>query len=681
MKPHHLLFAFAFMLICSCSEKKKVAVASFDDPLIADMDSTVKPNDDFYMYASGGWMKRNPIPGNERSWGIWSLVQNETYNRMKTISEDAAKNTEAAKGSNAQKIGDFWAAGMDTTAIEKEGLKGIATELASIDAITDVNGIVQTSARLQTIGVETLYGFYIYQDEKNSEAMTLHLGQGGLGLPDRDYYFNTDGRTAKIRAEYPTHVANMFKLMGNDDKTAEANSATVMKIETALAKASRKLEDLRDPYKNYNKYAVPDMNKRTSNMEWNTILSTMNIYKVDSLIIGQPEFFTALNAALKSTSINDWKVYMRWQLINEFASYLSSNIANEHFRFYGTVMSGVKEQRPRWKRILDVEEGALGDALGQLYVEKYVSPSVKKRYDDLTNNIFDAYRDRIKQLTWMSDATKTLAIEKLNSVTKKVGYPDKWKDYSSLVIDRGSYVGNCIRANNWQFNYQLNKLGKPVDRTEWDMTPQTYNAYYNPSNNEIVLPAAIFIIPGLEDSLADDAIIYGYAGASTIGHEITHGFDDQGRQFDSKGNLRDWWTPQDGKEYIERAKKIVAQFDDYKVLDSLHINGSATQGENIADLGGVVLGLEAFKKTEQYKSGKKINGLTPVQRYYLGYALSWLGHQRDESLANRLMTDVHSPNFARINGPVVNSDEFYEAFNIKPGDKMYRPDSLRVRIW
>lgn len=681
MKLQHQLFAFVFLLICSCSEKKKETAAAFDDPLVAHIDSTVKPNDDFYMYASGGWMKQNPIPGNERSWGIWSLVQDETYNRMKTISEDASKNAEAAKGSNAQKIGDFWAAGMDTAAIEKEGLKGIATELASIDAITDVNGVVQTSARFQTIGVETLFGFYIYQDEKNSEVLSLHLSQGGLGLPDRDYYFNTDGRTAKIRAEYPTHVANMFKLMGNDDKTAEANSAIVMKIETALAKASRKLEDLRDPYKNYNKYAVQDMNKRTSNMEWNNVLSTMNINKADSLIIGQPEFFAALNSALKSTSIADWKVYLRWHLINEFASYMSSNFANEHFRFYGTVMSGVKEQRPRWKRVLDVEEGALGDALGQLYVEKYVSPSVKKRYDDLTNNIFDAYRDRIKQLTWMSDATKKLALEKLNSVTKKVAYPDKWKDYSALVVDRGSYVGNCIRANNWSFNYQLNKLGKPVDRTEWDMTPQTYNAYYNPSNNEIVLPAAIFIIPGLPDSLADDAIIYGYAGASTIGHEITHGFDDQGRQFDAKGNLRDWWTPEDGKEYIERAKKIVAQFNDYKVLDSLHINGEATQGENIADLGGVVLGLEAFKKTEQYKSGKKINGLTPVQRYYLGYALSWLGHQRDESLANRLMTDVHSPNFARINGPVVNSDEFYEAFNIKPGDKMYRPDSLRVRIW
>ena len=316
-----------------------------------------------------------------------------------------------------------------------------------------------------------------------------------------------------------------------------------------------------------------------------------------------------------------------------------------------------------------------------IFSNKYVSPAYKKRYSDLTENIFDAYRDRIKKLDWMSDSTKQLALIKLNSVTKKVAFPDKWKDYSTLEINRESYVMNCLRSNNWQFNYQVNKLGKPVDRTEWDMTPQTYNAYYNPSNNEIVLPAAIFIIPGLADSLADAAIIYGYAGASTIGHEITHGFDDQGRQFDAKGNLRDWWTPADGKQYIERAKKIVKQFNEYVVLDSMRINGEATQGENIADLGGVVLGFEAFKKTEQYKSGKKINGLTPEQRYFLGYALSWLGHQRDESLANRIMTDVHSPNFLRINGPLADVPEFYAAFDIKPGDKMYRADSLRVLIW
>lgn len=679
MKKTILLLAIAGLW--SCNNTKTVETPAFEDPLIANMDTTVRPGDDFFMYSCGNWIKKNPIPGNERSWGVWTLVQSETYERMKKISEEAAQKTDHPKGSNAQKIGDFWASGMDTTAIEKEGLNGIATELATINSITDINGLVQTSARLQTIGVETLYGLYLYQDEKNSEVYSLHLYQGGIGLPDRDYYFNTDTRTAKVRAEYPGHLAKMFQLLGDDEKTADANSAVVMKIETALAKASRKIEDMRDPYKNYNRMSINDLNKKTPLINWKSSFTTMNINNEDTVVVGQPEFFTALNGLLKSISINDWKTYYRWHLIHTYASKMNSALSNEHFRFYGTVLSGVKEQRPRWKRVLDVEEDVLGDALGQLYVEKYVSPTFKKRYEDLTNNIFEAYRERIGKLSWMSDSTKQMAINKLNSVTKKVAYPDKWKDYSKLVIERSSYVTNCIRANNWQFNYEIAKLGKPVDRSEWSMTPQTYNAYYNPSNNEIVLPAAIFIIPGLADSLADDAIIYGYAGASTIGHEITHGFDDQGRQFDEKGNLRDWWTKQDGEEYIKRSKMIVSQFSNYVALDSMHINGEATQGENIADLGGVVLGLEAFKKTEQYKSGKKINGLTPVQRYYLGYALSWLGHQRDESLANRILTDVHSPNFLRINGAVVNSDEFYEAFNIQPGDKMYRPDSLRVRIW
>jgi len=384
---------------------------------------------------------------------------------------------------------------------------------------------------------------------------------------------------------------------------------------------------------------------------------------------------------MKAVPLTDWKTYLRWNLIGTFSPYLSSTFDDANFEFNGKVLSGVKAQRPRWKRILDVQEGAMGDLLGQLYVKKHVSPAIKKRYQDLTNNIFDAYRERIKSLSWMTDSTKTKAIEKLNSVTTKVAYPEKWRDYSKLKIDRSYYVQNVIRANVWSYDYMVDKLGKPVDRTEWDMTPQTYNAYYNPSNNEIVLPAAIFIIPGLADTLADDAIIYGYAGASTIGHEITHGFDDQGRQFDDKGNLRNWWTSTDETEFASRAKLIIQQFSDFTVLDSMHVNGEATQGENIADLGGVVLGLEAFKKTEQYKSGKKINGLTPTQRYFLGYALSWLGHMRDETLAMRIMTDVHAPNFLRINGPVVNIDEFYEAFNIKPTDKIYRADSLRVKIW
>ena len=675
-----LAAVLVFAAACNSASDKKEA-APGNDILVENMDTTVRAADDFFAYSCGNWVKQNPIPSNEKGWGVWTSVRNETLERMKLISEAAAADKSAGKGSNTQKIGDFYFAGMDSAGIEQNGIKPLQSEFDRINAIKDIKGFLDVVALYHTYGAEPLFGLYAYQDEKSSDQITLHLYQGGLGLPDRDYYFNTDERTQKIRNEYPNHITKMMELSGIDATTAKKQSQAIVKIETSLAKASRKIEDLRDPYKNYNKMSLEGISKLAPTPDWKALIAAMNIKTQDSVVVGQPEFYKAIEKELKTVSIDDWKAYLRWHLLNTFSPQLNSTFDNEHFRFYGTVLSGVKEQRPRWKRVLDEQESALGDALGQLYVTQYVSPTVKERYTKLTENIFEAYRKRIKALDWMSDSTKQHALVKLNSVIKKVAYPEKWRNYSSLEIDRSSYVINVLRSNVWQFNYQMNKIGKPVDRTEWEMTPQTYNAYYNPSNNEIVLPAAIFIIPGLPDSLADDAIIYGYAGASTIGHEITHGFDDQGRQFDEKGNLNDWWTKKDGEEYTARAQKIINQFNNYTVLDSMRVNGSATQGENIADLGGVVLGIEAFKMTDQYKEGKLINGLTPMQRYFLGYALSWVGHYRNESIALRLMTDVHSPNFLRINGPVSNLPEFYEAFNVKPGDKMYMPDSTRVKIW
>jgi putative endopeptidase len=675
------LLVIAALSITACKgPQKEDKPIVFIDPLLENRDTTLNPGDDFFKYACGTWMKKNPIPETEKSWGIWSMVQEETYNRMRLVSEAAAK-AKSSNGSNQQKIGDFYFSGMDTVSINKNGIAPLAEELQRIDGIIDMRSLDFYFALHQAYGVAPLFGAHIFQDEMRSEQQALHFYQGGIGLPDRDYYFNNDARTINIRFEYQKHLEAMFKLMGDDSLTASKNAATVFKIESSLAKASRKLEALRDPYLNYNKMQITGLKALTPSIDWQMMLEGMHVFGVDSVIVGQPEFFRETERLLKVYPLNDWKVYLRWQLINTFATYLSKPFEDQNFKFYGTVLSGVKVQRPRWKRVLDVEEGAIGDMLGQLYVQKYVSPAFKKRYQDLTDNIISAYRERISQLDWMTDSTKQKAIVKLNSITTKVAYPDKWRDYSSLKINRDSYVMNVLRSNVWAHDYQVSKLGKPVDRTEWDMTPQTYNAYYNPANNEIVLPAAIFIIPGMEDSLADDAIIYGYAGASTIGHELTHGFDDQGRQFDEKGNLRNWWTPQDEQEFNKRAKLIVQQFNEFKVLDSLTVNGDATQGENIADLGGVVLGYTAFKKTEQYKSGKVINGMTPDQRYFLGYALSWLGHMRDETLAMRIMTDVHAPNFLRINGPVVNIPEFYQAFGIKEGSPMWRPDSLRVNIW
>ncbi|MBL0104292.1 MAG: M13 family metallopeptidase [Bacteroidetes bacterium] len=673
---------FPALMLLSCSEKKQsTADVKEDDFLFQYIDTTVKPGDDFFKYATGNWMKNNPIPESERRWGIANLVRNDIYEKLRNLSDEAAGNTKAEKGSNAQRIGDFWSTGMDSATIEKLGVTPLNAQFAMIDAIKTKADLMKVIGEFQIYAGSPLYSNAIYQDEMNSEKYALHFYQGGIGLPERDYYFNTDARTENIRKEYKEHLKKMFMLLGDDEKTATANSAVVYKIEYDLAKASRKLEDLRDPYANYNKMSIGDFSKLTPSINWSELLTQMNIKGVDTVIVGQPEFYKQVEKSLNTVSIADWKTYMRWNLINGFAGELSSAFDQQNYHFYGSILTGTKAQRPRWKRILDAEEGFIGDALGQLYVEKFVSPTMRQRYDKLTQNMMDEYKNHINNLEWMSKPTKEKAVAKLAKISRKVCYPDKWKDYSSMNLDRSSYAMNVLKCRTWQYNYYVDKLNKPVDRTEWEMTPQTYNAYYNPSNNEIVLPAAQFLIPGLPDSLADDAIIYGYAAASTIGHELTHGFDDEGRQFDPNGNLSNWWTAEDSLNFSKRAKILEEQFSSYVVLDSLHVNGKASLGENIADLGGLVIGLDAFKKTEQYKKGEKIDGLTPVQRYFLGYTLGWLGHARDASLAMQVMTDVHAPNFLRVNGPLSDMPEFYEAFGIKEGDKMWRPDSLRVKIW
>ena len=406
----------------------------------------------------------------------------------------------------------------------------------------------------------------------------------------------------------------------------------------------------------------------------------MGVASVDSVIVGQPEFFKAMNRLLKSTPIEDFKSYVKFNLISDMSAVLPDAYGKESLNF-NKLFSGAKERKPRWKRMIQLEEDAMGEMLGQLYVKEFFNEKAKKRYTDMVEAIRAALKDRITKLEWMSDSTKQKAYAKLAAIKSKVGYPDKWKDFSSMEIGRESLAQNIMNSKRWWHNYSYSKLGKPVDRDEWEMTPQTYNAYYNPSNNEIVLPAGIFTVPGYRDEELDDAVVYGYAGASTIGHEITHGFDDEGRQFDEKGNLQSWWTKTDEEAFTKRAAVMIKQFDEYEPVKGYHINGKATLGENIADLGGILLGIEAFKKTAQFKEDKKISNLSPMQRYFMGYALGWLGHTREEQLRSRLLTDVHSPAQYRVNGPFVDVDEFYSTFSIKPGDKMYRPDSLRVRIW
>ncbi|RFP66230.1 M13 family peptidase [Hymenobacter lapidiphilus] len=679
LRPGLLLAPLLGLAVAACGPNGKTGTAK-PDLLSANLDTTVRPGDDFYNYANGAWFKQHPIPASESNWGIGKEVQNEIYDRLRKLNEDAAK-ASAAPGSTEQKLGDFWATGMDSAAINKQGIAPLQAELTSIRNISTVTGVQAAIARLQQLGVNALIGPYVGQDAKNSDKMALQLWQAGLGLPNRDYYFNKDARTVNIRKEYEKHLSKMFGLLGQDAATAQASTKRVLALETRLAGASRKLEALRDPYANYNKMSLAQLDALTPGLNWKPWLAEMAFAKADTVIVGQPEFYREAARLLRTAPLADWQAYLQWQLVHAYAPTLSQDFDQENFRFYSTVLQGATEQRPRWKRVLDAEESALGEVLGQQFVKEYFTPETKRRYEQLTENITASFREHIEALDWMGDSTKQKALVKLAKISRKVGYPDKWKDYSSLEIKRDSYAANVMRANQWRYRYEARKLGQPVDRTEWGMTPQTYNAYYNPSNNEIVLPAAIFAIPGLLDADADDAIIYGYAGASTIGHELTHGFDDEGSQFDDKGNLRSWWTKADRKAFDQRVRGIVRQFDGYQVLDSLRINGKATAGENIADLGGIIIGLDAFKKTEQYKKGEKIGGLTPVQRYFLGYALGWQTHQRQERLAQALLTDVHSPAQYRINGPFANVPAFYEAFDVKPGDKFYRPDSARVKIW
>ena len=644
------------------------------------MDTTVKPSDDFFQYSVGRWLKANPIPAAERAWGISHIVQEETYQRLLSISEGAAGATNAP-GTNAQKIGDFWSAGMDTQTIARTGITPLADEFDRIAKVTNKKSLLETIAHLQYIGVDVLCNIGISQDEKNSDRMALHLYQGGLGLPNRDYYFDADKRGTMLRKEYVKHVAKMFTLLGDSPLKAKANAATVLAIETELARASRKLEALRDPVKNYNAMSMAKVQKLAPTVRWKEFFESQHIRNVDSVIVGQPEFYRQVEKSLTTRPVSGWKTYLRYHLLSTYASDAGGKFDAEQFHYFGTIMNGTATQRPRWKRMLDYEEDYLGDALGQLYVSKYFSPATKARYEQLTKNVFDAFRERIRNLDWMSETTKQRALRKLNAVTKKVGYPEHWRDYSKFPVTRESFLRDCLSGNVWKSEFYIAKLGKPVDRTEWDMTPQTYNAYYNPSNNEIVLPAAIFILPGIADSLVDDAVVYGYGAGTTIGHEITHGFDDEGRQFDERGNLESWWSDADAKEFNLRAAGIVRQFNNYVAVNDLHVNGAATAGENIADLGGIVLAWDAFKKTDQYKQNKTLGGLTPAQRYYVGWALGWMNQLRPENIAMRVKTDVHSPSFLRVIGPVTNQTDFYDAFGVKAGDKMYRPDSVRVKIW
>jgi len=678
-----LFFPMAFLAIMSlffsCKSGKNTAQGI--DPLLSHIDSTVKAGDDFFMFANGKWFKANPIPASEQSNGLWQLIQDTINAQVRNVCETSAALKDAPRGSNKQKIGDFFYSGMDSASLNKKGLSDLKGDMDRIDAIQDIKGLVKEAANIHAVAGSPLFRFYVVQDDRISSKYAVYISQGGLSLPDRSFYFDSDPRTVMIREKFPEHLTNMYKLMGYSESAARMASKHTFKLETALAKVSRKREDTRDPLKNYNKIPLVKLKASMPNFDWDLFIQCVGLKNVDTVIVAQPEFLIAENAFLKSIPLDDWKNYLKFQMVRGLARFVDDKTFLESFSFYSTVLRGVKEPKPRWKRVVEQTDHSLGELVGQVYVNEYLPKGTKEKLLEIGKSIMEVYAQRIKNLDWMSDATKEKALKKLSTVIIKVGYPDKWKDMSSLEIDRSSFVRNAMNANKWEFAYNISKYGKPVDRTEWDMQPQTYNAYYNPSNNEIVIPGCNIIIPGYERTMADDALLYSVIGGSTFGHEITHGFDDQGCKYDEYGNLHNWWTKEDSAKFFARTKLIVKQFNGFVAVDSLHINGELTQGENIADLGGIIMGYEAFKKTAQYKNHEMIAGLSPDQRFFLGYALAWMVNTRPEAIANQVKSDEHSPPRFRVLGPLSNLPEFYSTFSVQKGDAMWMPDSLRVKIW
>jgi putative endopeptidase len=649
---------------------------------LAGRDLSVSPCDDFFHYAGGTWLKNTPIPAAQTSWGSFNILRDQNNAALRSILEQAAANTSAAKGTNAQKVGDFYASAMDSMAIEKAGLKYLQPELTRIQAVKDLKGLQNALARHQMLQTRSVFGLGVNQDRKKSTEYALYLSQGGLGMPDRDNYLKDDARSKTIRTAYTTYLTNLFKLLGDNEATAKKGAETVVRLETRLAKASKERVALRDPYANYNKMTVAEANAQYPNLGLTAMLPQLGLASAKEVIVGQPDFLKEASTALKQESLADWKTYLRAHLISSMTSALPKAYVDEEFR-YQQVLTGAKVQQPRWKRMNLATDAALGEAFGQLYVEKAFTPETKAKALEMVGNIKEAMGEHIQQLSWMSDVTKKEALKKLNSFTVKIGYPDKWKDYSALTITRESYLKNVLAAREWGAKDRLSRYGQPIDRSVWGMTPPTVNAYYNSSLNEIVFPAGI-MQPPFFDPKADDAVNYGGMGA-VIGHEITHGFDDQGRQSDAEGNLRDWWTKEDAAEFTKRADMVGKQYSAFQPLDSVFVNGKLTMGENLADFGGLALAYSALQKqlAKQYGNNPRPNydGLKPEQRFFLGWAQIWRTSARPEALRQQVQTDPHSPSQYRTNGPLMNMPEFYEAFGCKEDAKMVRAQNDRAKIW
>jgi putative endopeptidase len=679
MKPKHLKSCMAALgiIAASYSSYAQQAPKKFIDP--ANMDLTVKPGDDFYVYASGAWIKNNPVPAKETRWGSFNELRDFNINAVKSIVEDAAADKSAPAGSVKKRVGDFYAAAMDTLTIEKLGYTPIKADLARINKIKDLQGIIDEAIFMRTSGIAApMFSFGVAQDRKNVTKYAVSLGQGGTTLPDRDYYLKDDNRSQTIRQAYTTYMTTLFSLTGSTATEAAQKAATVLAIEKSLAEAQMPRVEMRDPYKTYNKFTVAAFSATTPNLNWSAALPKLQVTGQDTVLVSQPKFFVALDGMLKSVPVADWKTYLQWSVLKSAAPSLSSPFVNANFAF-NQAQSGQKVETPRWQRMSSLTDGSIGELLGQLYVAKYFKPEAKARMTELIKNLRAAFEIRIKGLEWMSDVTKQKALAKLQAFVPKIGYPDKWKNYDGLTISKNTYFQNLRNTGVWGYKEMVAQLGKPVDRTRFGMTPPTVNAYYSPTMNEIVFPAGILQFPFFAPD-ADDAVNYGGIGA-VIGHEMSHGFDDSGSQYDKDGNLRNWWTAEDRKNFEAKTKALGDQFDAYTVLDTVHVMGKLTMGENIGDLGGLNAAYTAFKLTKQGQSNEKIDGFTPDQRFFLSWAQVWRGNVLPETAAQLIKTDPHSPGEFRTIGAPVNMDAWYKAFDVQPGDKLYKKPEDRIRMW
>lgn len=638
------------------------------------VDETVRPQDDFYRYVNGKWLKSYVMPADKSRYGSFNALRDKSQKDVKSIIDKLAGQT-YTKDTDEQKISDLYKSYMDVEKIEEAGMAVINPDLSKIDAIKDYDDLLAYMSYADKY-TDSPFGLYVYIDLKDSNSYITYVGQAGLGLPDRDYYLKEDEKFKKIRAKYLTLIENQFNNAHFPE--AKMSAQTIMRIETEIAKGHWTNVETRDNEKSYNLKTFEEFKALMPDLNIDAWFAGTDLPKIDKIVVSQPDYMQKLNTLIKNTSIADWKTYYQWKLIDRVAGYLPKKFDDENFKFYGTVLRGTTEQKPRWKRAISTVNGSVGELVGKVYVKSYFPPNAKKRMDDMIENLRAAYGDSIKDLDWMSEETKLKALDKLSKFDPKIGYPNKWKDYSNLHVSKDSLLDNMRSVANWRLQRNRSRLGQPIDRTEWGMNPQTVNAYYNPTKNEIVFPAGILQAPFFNLS-ADDAVNYGGIGA-VIGHEMGHGFDDQGSLFDGEGNLNSWWTDEDRAKFNKKTAMLIEQYNAYKVLDGkAHVNGELTLGENIGDLSGLTIAYKAFKKA--HPDNSKIGGLTADERFFYGWAQIWRGKMRDEALLSQVATNPHSPGKFRGNGPLRNFPPFLKLFNVKEGDKMFLPEDKRVKIW